>query len=126
MSSDEFSAKRLPAGGEGRMGRWKALTEPIHEELYELVLLDDYDHSYEYVIRMLGDVFGYSEAEAFRAAKEVDTHGEVILGVADRAEAEVLRDKVSARGPDPLLQRSKTSMQIKLRPASTSGPKRTL
>jgi ATP-dependent Clp protease adaptor protein ClpS len=108
------------------MSRWKALTEPIHEELFEIVLVDDDEHSYEYVIRMLGEVFGYSEEEAFRAAKEVDTHGEMVLGIADRTEAEALRDKVSARGPDPLLQRSKTSMRVNLRPASTSGRGQTL
>jgi len=49
-----------------------------------------------------------------------------ILAVADRAEAEALRDRLSAREPDPLVQRSKTSMCVKLRPASTSGPRQTL
>ena len=42
---------------------------------YNVVLLDDDDHTYEYVIRMLGSLFGHPPEKAYLMAKEVDTSG---------------------------------------------------
>ena len=47
--------------------------------LYRVVLLDDNDHTYDYVIEMLQKTFGFSEATAFSHAIEVDTKGTTIL-----------------------------------------------
>ncbi|MEJ7870867.1 MAG: ATP-dependent Clp protease adaptor ClpS, partial [Rubrobacteraceae bacterium] len=40
---------------------------------YNVVLLDDDDHSFEYVIYMLGKVFGHPPEKGYRMAIEVDT-----------------------------------------------------
>ena len=42
---------------------------------YNVVLLDDDDHSYEYVILMLKKVFGHPIEKGFEMAQEVDCHG---------------------------------------------------
>src|SRR6058998_3869798 len=47
--------------------------------LYHVVLLDDDDHTYEYVIEMLGKIFLLPTEVAFRLAVEVDTTGRTIV-----------------------------------------------
>ena len=45
---------------------------------YNVVLLDDNDHTYEYVIRLCRNLFAMSEQKAYLAASEVDNSGRVI------------------------------------------------
>ena len=47
--------------------------------VYNVVLLDDDDHTYDYVIEMLQKLFVFSHEQAYRHAVEVDTHGRTIL-----------------------------------------------
>ena len=43
------------------------------------MLLNDDDHSYEYVIIMLQQIFGHPPEKGFQLAKEVDTERHVIV-----------------------------------------------
>ena len=47
--------------------------------LYRVVLLDDDDHTYDYVIEMLQKIFIFSMDQAYRHAEEVDTAGRTVL-----------------------------------------------
>lgn len=85
---------------------------------YNVVLLDDDDHSYDYVVFMLNKIFGHSPEKGFKLAKEVDTNGRVIVMTTNLEVAELKRDEVHAFGPDPLMRRSKGSMSAKVEPAS--------
>ena len=67
---------------------------------YNVVLLDDDDHTYEYVIRMLKELFGYPEEKGYQMAKEVDTTGRVIVLTTAKEHAELKRDQIHAYGPD--------------------------
>ena len=49
------------------------------EPLYHVILLNDEDHTYDYVVEMLEKIFGMSETTAFSHAVEVDTKGTTIL-----------------------------------------------
>jgi ATP-dependent Clp protease adaptor protein ClpS len=77
---------------------------------YHVILLNDDDHTYEYVIRMLGELFGHPAERAFQMAKEVDTSGRVIVDTTSKERAELKRDQIHAYGPDKLLARCKGSM----------------
>lgn len=46
---------------------------------YHLILLDDNEHTYQYVIAMLGSVFGYAPEKGFAIACVVDSEGRAIL-----------------------------------------------
>jgi Zn-dependent protease/ATP-dependent Clp protease adapter protein ClpS len=81
-----------------------------------VVLINDADHTYDYVIRMLEDVFGYSAAHGARLARKVDADGRVIVATTSRHLAEDLRNRILAYGPDPLLRRSQSSMKAVLQP----------
>ncbi|WP_119067078.1 ATP-dependent Clp protease adaptor ClpS [Rubrobacter indicoceani] len=77
---------------------------------YNVVLLDDDDHTYGYVIEMLNKVFGHPPEKGFELATEVDKNGRVIVMTTNLEVAELKRDEVHAFGPDPLMPRSKGSM----------------
>jgi ATP-dependent Clp protease adaptor protein ClpS len=85
--------------------------------LYRVVLLDDNDHTYDYVIEMLQKQFVFSHDQALRHAVEVDTTGRTILLTLALPEAEFAQDQVHAFGPDPRLPRSKGSMSAVIEPA---------
>jgi ATP-dependent Clp protease adaptor protein ClpS len=84
---------------------------------YNVVLLDDDDHSYEYVIEMLRAVFGYDETKAFTMAKEVDEQGRVIVLTTHKEKAELKRDQILAYGPDARIAASTISMKAIIEPA---------
>jgi ATP-dependent Clp protease adaptor protein ClpS len=88
---------------------------------YHVILLNDDDHTYQYVIRMLGQLFGHSEQKAYRMAREVDTSGRVVVDTTSKERAELKRDQIHAFGADPLLPRSKGSMSAMIEPAEGDG-----
>ena len=85
---------------------------------YNVVLLDDDDHSYEYVILMLKKIFGHSIEKGYEMAQEVDATGRVIVATTNLEQAELKRDQIHAFGPDPLIPRCKGSMSATVEPAS--------
>jgi ATP-dependent Clp protease adaptor protein ClpS len=85
---------------------------------YNVVLLDDDDHSFEYVIHMLKTLFGHSVEKGYRMAIEVDTTGRVVVLTTNLEQAELKRDQIHAFGPDPLIPRCKGSMSATVEPAS--------
>ena len=91
--------------------------KPKHLPPFNVVLLDDDDHSYEYVIEMLGVIFAYQPEKAFKLAKEVDESGRVIVLTTHKEYAELKRDQILAYGADPRLSRSKGSMGAVVEPA---------
>ena len=84
---------------------------------YNVVLLDDNDHSYEYVILMLRKVFGHPLEKGLKMAQEVDATGRVVVMTTHLEEAELKRDQIQSFGPDPLIPRCKGSMSAKVEPA---------
>ena len=84
---------------------------------YNVVLLNDDDHSYEYVIIMLQQLFGHPPERGYQLAKEVDTTGRVIVLTTTMEHAELKRDQIHAFGPDPLIARCKGSMSATIEPA---------
>jgi ATP-dependent Clp protease adaptor protein ClpS len=89
--------------------------------LYRVVLLDDDDHSYDYVIEMLQKIFVFTVQEAYQHAVEVDTRGRTGLIVCELAQAEFARDQVQNYGPDWRMDRSKGSMSAIVEPAGLEG-----
>lgn len=90
--------------------------------LYHVVLLDDDEHTYEYVIEMLQRLFFLTEVDAFRRAVEVDTAGRTIVITCGLSEAEFGRDQIHGYGPDWRMPQSKGSMRAVVEPAG-SGPR---
>jgi ATP-dependent Clp protease adaptor protein ClpS len=88
------------------------------QPLYHVILLNDEDHTYDYVIEMLCKIFGFAESKALSHAVEVDTKGTTILLTCELEKAEQRRDQIHAYGPDWRLPRSLGSMAAIVEPAA--------
>ena len=83
---------------------------------WNVVLLDDDHHTYDYVIDLLGDVFGYDELQAYGFAIEVDMKKRVTLWTGARERAEAYQAKIHDYGPDWRMVSSQGSMTAILEP----------
>ncbi len=88
--------------------------------LFHVVLLNDDDHTYDYVVEMLATIFCVSAEAAFQHAVEVDTTGRTIVMTCEREQAEFGRDQIHSYGADPRMPRSKGSMTAIVEPAGQS------
>jgi ATP-dependent Clp protease adaptor protein ClpS len=88
-----------------------------HTPLYNVVLLDDDDHTYDYVIEMLQKIFIFSRDQAFQHAQEVDATGRTVLITCELPQAEFARDQIHGYGADWRLSRSQGSMSAIVEPA---------
>jgi ATP-dependent Clp protease adaptor protein ClpS len=69
---------------------------------YNVVLLNDDDHTFEYVIAMMQVLFGYPRERGMQIADEVHHTGRCIVLTTTREHAELKQDQIHAFGPDPL------------------------
>jgi ATP-dependent Clp protease adaptor protein ClpS len=91
-------------------------TEARLAPLYHVVLVDDQQHTYEYVVEMVSKIFRKSWEAAFQHAVEVDATGRTILQTCALEIAELKRDQVKGYGGDWRLG-SVTSMHAELETA---------
>lgn len=84
---------------------------------YNVVLLNDDDHSFDYVISMLQQLFGHPPERGYQMAYEVHTQGRVIVWTGPKEVAELKRDQIHAFGPDKLIPRCQGAMSAEIEPA---------
>ncbi len=83
---------------------------------YNVILWNDDDHSYEYVVRMLQKLFGHTVEHGTQLAKEVDSQGRTIVFTTTREHAELKRDQIHAFGKDDSIKGCKGSMKATIEP----------
>ncbi len=91
--------------------------KPAQMPPYHVILLNDDDHTYEYVIEMLKVLFAFPDEKGFQLAREVDREGRVILMTTHRERAELKRDQIHAYGVDHRVATCKGSMSATIEPA---------
>src|SRR3712207_129120 len=121
-NKDEKSAEGGDGGGSATATKPKRpektkRTPPKHLPPFNVVLLNDDDHSYEYVIEMLGVIFGYPPEKGYQLAKEVDETGRVICLTTHKEFAELKREQIIAYGIDPRVATCKGPMGAIVEPA---------
>jgi ATP-dependent Clp protease adaptor protein ClpS len=94
----------------------KSDTPPQHLPPYNVVLLNDDDHTYDYVIEMLGSLFGYNPTRGFSMAHQLNPQGRVIVLTTHQELAELKRDQIQAFGRDWRLERCAGSMSAVIEP----------
>lgn len=87
---------------------------------YNVILWDDDEHSYEYVVAMMQMLFAHGLEQGFEIAKTVDAHGRAICLTTTREHAELKRDQIHAFGKDDLIARCKGSMSASIEPVPES------
>ena len=85
------------------------------------MLLDDDEHTYDYVIEMLQKLYLFPADVALQHAEEVDSTGRTIVITCERPEAEFARDQIHGFGADHRLPKSKGSMSAVLVPAGDTA-----
>lgn len=86
-----------------------------------MVLLDDQDHSYDYVIKMMMELFGHPLEKAFKIAETVDNDGRAVCLTTHKEHAELKREQILAYGKDGLIASSAGSMSAIIEPAEFGG-----
>lgn len=84
---------------------------------WNVVLLDDQDHTYEYVIEMMQKVFGHTAARALAIAKTVDAHGRAVCLTTHRELGELKVQQVHGFGADRHIASCAGPMSAILEPA---------
>ena len=94
----------------------QAAEKPKRQPRHHVVLWNDDDHTYQYVIAMLQQLFGHPPEKGFQLAKEVDVKGRAIVLTTTKEHAELKRDQIHAFGADRMIARSKGSMSASIEP----------
>lgn len=84
---------------------------------YHVVLLNDDDHTYAYVVEMLNRLFAHPPEKAFGMACEVDQTGRVIVDTTSLERAELKREQIHSFGRDWRIERCQGSMAAVIEPA---------
>jgi ATP-dependent Clp protease adaptor protein ClpS len=96
-------------------------TKEVFAPMFHVVLLDDDEHTYDYVIEMLQSLFLLSRDQAYHHAVEVDSAGRTIVLTADLPVASFAKDQIHGYGADWRIPKSKGSMSAILEPACGPG-----
>ena len=88
------------------------------EKLYHVIILNDDEHSFDYVIEMLQDVFGFSYSTALAHTVEADATGSSIVKTCRLSEAESKRDQIHAYGADWRMPNSRGPVTALVEPAA--------
>ncbi len=89
---------------------------PKRQPPYHVIVHDDDDHTYEYVIDMLQKLFGHTFVEAYSFATEVDGTGSAIVDTTTFERAELKQDQIHSCGHDWRLPRSDGAMTCTIEP----------
>jgi ATP-dependent Clp protease adaptor protein ClpS len=93
-------------------------TAPLKPEpLWNVILINDNDHTYDYVIEMLTSIFIYPIEKCFEMAKEVDKKGRVIVATCHKELAELRQEQIMDFGPDVRVADCAGSMKADIEPA---------
>ena len=90
--------------------------KPKRQPRYSVILWDDQDHTYAYVIAMMQAVFGHPAAKGFQIAQEVNAGGRAIVLTTTKEHSELKRDQIHAYGKDPLIEACAGSMWATIEP----------
>jgi ATP-dependent Clp protease adaptor protein ClpS len=108
MAEMAATAETLPETTPHRKQRGSE--KPKHQPRYNVVLWNDDDHTYAYVIVMLMELFGFPAEKGYQLAKTVDTQGKAIVLTTTKEHAELKRDQIHAYGKDGLIENCKGGM----------------
>ncbi len=99
-----------------RRRRERRDARPKRQPRYSVVLWNDDDHTYAYVVAMLMELFGHPPEKGYQMAKEVDTTGRVIVLTTTKEHAELKRDQIHAYGRDRHIVGCQGSMWATIEP----------
>jgi ATP-dependent Clp protease adaptor protein ClpS len=101
----------------------KARTDPKtrtrRQPPYNVIVLNDEEHTFDYVIEMLAKIFGHSLMIAETLTWRIHNTGRAIVLTKHKELAELKREQVLAYGPDPRMSISNGPLDCYIEPAPT-------
>lgn len=82
---------------------------------YNVLLWDSDDHTFDYVEKMLRELFGHKKEQCKKIAETVDKDGKAVVLTTTLEHAELKRDQIHAYGKDDI-EGSKGSMWSTIEP----------
>ena len=116
MSKETSVAVAEPVTEAVRRRREQERSKPKQQPRYHVILWNDDDHTYEYVMLMMQKLFGHPLEKGFQIADHVHRHGRAICLTTTREHAELKRDQIHAYGKDQLIGRCQGSMSATIEP----------
>jgi ATP-dependent Clp protease adaptor protein ClpS len=95
----------------------KSQTRVQRQPPYNVVILNDEEHSFPYVIELLVKLFGHSLTTAQELTSRIHLSGRAVVYTTHKEKAELKRDQVLAYGPDPSMSISKGPLGCYIEPA---------
>jgi ATP-dependent Clp protease adaptor protein ClpS len=93
-------------------------TQGEKSKLYHVIILNDDEHTFDYVIEMLQAIFSMSYVTALAHTMEANSTGSSIVLTTHLEEAELKRDQIHAYGPDWRMPNSRGSVAALVEPAT--------
>lgn len=90
--------------------------KPKRQPRYQVILWDDQDHTFDYVIAMVQKLFGFPVEKGWQIAVEVNNRGRAIVLTTTREHAELKRDQIHAFGKDTQIASCAGSMWATIEP----------
>jgi ATP-dependent Clp protease adaptor protein ClpS len=94
-------------------------SEQQESPLYHVILFDDDEHSYAYVVEMMMNLFNMTPEQGFDVAYEVDHIGQAVVMTVAYDEAVAAHRKIINYGPDFRMPNSRSSMGCTIERAET-------
>jgi len=85
---------------------------------YNVIILNDEEHTFEYVVELLTALFGHPLAAAKDLTWRIHTTGRAIVYTTHKEKAELKRDQVLGCGADPRMSSSKGPLGCYIEPVS--------
>lgn len=114
----EAVAKQETAVEEVAKPREERRKKPKRQPPYNVILWNDDDHTYEYVILMLAELFAHPVEKGFELAEQVHTQGRAIVLTTTKEHAELKRDQIHAYGKDRAVRGCLGSMFSTIEPTN--------
>ena len=118
MADESSSVVAEPVEQAVLKSRSEQKRRPKRQPRYSVILWDDQEHTPEYVIAMMQQIFGHPAVKGMQIAQEVDSCGRAIVLTTTKEHAELKRDQIHAYGKDPIIRSCKGSMSASIEPVS--------
>lgn len=89
--------------------------------LWNVVLLNDEEHTVEYVVAMMGELFAHPKVKGERIAKTVDVDGRAVVLTTHKELAELKQEQIHSYGRDRMIAGCLGAMSAVIEPAEFGG-----
>jgi ATP-dependent Clp protease adaptor protein ClpS len=100
MSTDACLTVESPPQPQQRQEQTADAVKPKRQPPYAVVLFNDEEHSFPFVVETLMKVFGYPHEKSFSLTLQIHNAGRGIVWSGSLEVAELKRDQIRSAGPD--------------------------